>query len=119
MEYRNINDVQPVKGFKFSTAEHPKHQPNAAPSIREVISKFQVGIPIGQYVRETEYGDYDNPVARPDFDFSKAASLNQQIQARLRLGLDSKPPKEGEASPSDSKPFHEEPTAPNPTEGEA
>lgn len=118
MIYRNINDVQPVKGFKFSTAEHPKHQPNAAPSIREVISKFQVGIPIGQYVRETEYGDYDNPVARPDFDFSKAASLNQQIQARLRLGLD-KPKEEGEASPSDSKPSHEDPLDPSPTEGKA
>lgn len=118
MEYRNINIVKPVKGFKFSTVEHPKHQPNAAPSIREVISKFQVGIPIGQYVRETEYGDYDNPVARPDFDFSKAASLNQQIQARLRLGLD-KPKEEGEASPLDSKPSHEESSTPNPTEGNA
>lgn len=118
--YRTVNTVKPVKGFLFSTEEHPKKQPNAAPSIREVISKFQVGIPIGQYVRQTEYGDFDNPTSRPDFDFAKAAQLNQEVQARLRLGLKAaKEKKDGEAEPSSSKPSNEPASQANPTEGEA
>lgn len=111
--FRSIVDVTPSKGFTFVVAEHPKRQPNAAPTIREVIQKFQVGIPIGQYVRETEFGDYENPTARPDFDFEKAAALNQQIAARRRLHLESQ---EQQPEATASKPSNEPPTEANPTE---
>lgn len=110
---RSIVDVTPSKGFTFVAAEHPKRQPNAAPSIREVMQKFQVGIPIGQYVREIDYGDYDNPTARPDFDFEKAAALNEQIAARRRLHLESQ---EQQPEAAASKPQNEPPNEANPTE---
>lgn len=111
--FRSIVNVVPSKGFTFDATEHPKRQPNAAPTIREVIQKFQVGIPIGQYVRETEYGDYENPTARPDFDFEKAASLNQQIAARRRLHLESQ---EQQPEAAASKPSNEPPKEANSTE---
>lgn len=111
--FRSIVNVEPVKGYSFVPQEHPKRQPNAAPSIREVLQKYQVGIPIGQYVRETEYGDYDNPTARPDFNFERAASLNQQILSRRRLHMEAK---EQQLETAASKPQDEQPQAANPTE---
>lgn len=111
--FRSIVNVEPSKGFSFDAKEHPKRQPNAAPTIREVLQKFKVGIPIGQYVRETEFGDYDNPVARPDFDFEKAAAFNQQIAARRRLHLESQ---EQQPEAAASKSLNEPPKEANPTE---
>lgn len=91
--YRTINDGFAPSGFSFKDSkEHPKRQPNAAPSIREVINKFKIGIPIGQYVRNVEFGDYEDPTKRPEFDFAAAAALRQRLEARRRLHLASEQP---------------------------
>lgn len=106
-------DSSERKGFSFGKVEVDGYQPNAAPSIREIINKFRIGIPIGQYMRPVEYGDYLDPTARPDFDFEKADQIRrvQDIMKANKAKYESKKKdKDPKASPEPSK------TSPAPSE---